>query len=94
MPWPLNNPPQPQQTGMDLLIGTDGVPSFTTTNINVDEYIEGTIFIDMIDKENSRLVWQGRGIGTINEHVNAEKREKRIKKSIAKIFNKYPPMKE
>ncbi len=69
-------------------------PSFTTTNINVDEYIEGTIFIDMIDKENSRLVWQGRGIGTINENVNAEKREKRIKKSIAKIFNKYPPMKE
>lgn len=66
-------------------------PQFTTTNINVTEYVQGTIFIDFINNETDQLVWQGRGIGTVSENITGEKRTKRIQKAIAKIFKKYPP---
>ena len=64
---------------------------FTTTSINVNDYTEGTIFIDFIDNDSNKLVWQGRGVGTLSPNLKAEKREKRIDKAINKIFKKYPP---
>ncbi|MDH3708911.1 MAG: DUF4136 domain-containing protein [Cyclobacteriaceae bacterium] len=64
---------------------------FSTTTINTYDYIEGTIFIDLIDASSKQLVWQGRGVGTVSESVKPEKREQRIKKGVAKIFKKYPP---
>ena len=64
---------------------------FSTTTINTYDYIEGTIFIDIIDAGSKQLVWQGRGVGTISESIKPEKREQRIKKGVAKIFKKYPP---
>ena len=64
---------------------------FTTTNINVHEYIEGTIFVDLIDSDANQLVWQGRGVGTVRENIKAARREKRIKKAMTKLFRRYPP---
>ena len=64
---------------------------FSSTNIDVYDYIEGTIFIDLISTESNQLVWQGRGVGTISQDVKPEKREKRINKAVAKIFRNYPP---
>ena len=64
---------------------------FTTTSINVNDYLEGTIFIDFINAGSNQLVWQGRGVGTLNPDAKPEKREKRIDKGVAKIFKKYPP---
>lgn len=64
---------------------------FSTTEINVNTYTEGTIFIDMIDVEKKQLVWQGRGVGTIDPDLAPEKREKNINAAIKKIFTKYPP---
>ena len=64
---------------------------FSTSNINVNDYTEGTIFLDFIDAESNQLVWQGRGVGTVQENASAEKREKRANKGMAKILKKYPP---
>ena len=64
---------------------------FTTTSINVNDYMEGTIFIDFIDSNSNKLVWQGRGVGTLSPNLKAAKREKRIDKAINKIFKRYPP---
>jgi len=66
---------------------------FSSTNIDVHDYIEGTIFIDLISTASNQLVWQGRGVGTISQDVKPEKREKRINKAVTKIFSKYPPEK-
>jgi hypothetical protein len=65
---------------------------FSSTTIDVESYIAGTIFIDLIDDESNSLIWQGRGTGTLQENISPEKREKRINKAIAKIFKKYPPV--
>ena len=32
---------------------------FSTTTINYDTYVDGTLFIDMIDTKKNQLVWQG-----------------------------------
>ena len=64
---------------------------FSTSTINVNDYTEGTIFLDFIDAESNQLVWQGRGVGTVQEKSSPEKREKRANKGMAKILKKYPP---
>lgn len=64
---------------------------FSTTTINVEQYVEGTLFIDMIDNAKKQLVWQGRGVGTLDPDASAEKREKNINYGVKQIFMKYPP---
>ena len=62
-----------------------------TTTVNYDSYVEGTLFVEMIDAAKKQLVWQGRGVGTIDPEASAEKREKNINYAIKQIFTKYPP---
>jgi hypothetical protein len=64
---------------------------FSTTQINVNEYTEGTLFINMVDKATDKLVWQGRGTKVIDEDASAEKRTQNINTAISSIFQKYPP---
>jgi hypothetical protein len=45
----------------------------------------------MIDGSKSEVVWQGRGVGTINPDASAEKREKNINYGVKQIFTTYPP---
>ena len=66
---------------------------FSTTSINVENYVEGTLFVDMIDASRKQLVWQGRAIGTINPDISTEKREANIKNAVKQVFTTYPPMK-
>jgi hypothetical protein len=64
---------------------------FSSATINYDSYTEGTLFIDMIDAAKNQLVWQGRGTGTIDPDVSAQKREQNINYAVKQIFTKYPP---
>lgn len=64
---------------------------FSTTTINYDSYQEGTLFVDMIDAKKLQLVWQGRGVGTLNPDASQKKREENIKYAVKNIFNAYPP---
>jgi hypothetical protein len=65
---------------------------FSTTTINYDSYTEGTLFVDMIDAAKKQLVWQGRGVKTIEPDASADKREKNINYAVKQIFTKYPPV--
>ena len=62
-------------------------------NINVNEYTEGTLFIDFIDKSKKELVWQGIGTGALKIQ-NVEKKEERIKLFVKEIISKFPPGQE
>jgi len=66
---------------------------FSTTDINIEEYVEGTLFVDMIDVSKKQLVWQGRAVGTLDPDASAEKREQNINSAVKQIFTKYPPVK-
>jgi len=64
---------------------------FSTTTINYDTYVDGTLFIDMIDAKKNQLVWQGRGTKTIEPDASQQKREQNISYAVKQIFMKYPP---
>jgi hypothetical protein len=64
---------------------------FSTTTINYDTYVDGTLFIDMIDASKKQLVWQGRGTKTIDPDASSQKREDNINYAVKQIFAKYPP---
>ena len=63
---------------------------FGSTNLNINQYTEGTLFIDFIDKKNNELIWQGIGSGAM-KMSNIEKKEKRINELVNKIILAYPP---
>lgn len=66
---------------------------FSTTTIDYNEYIDGTLLINMVDKSTEKIAWQGRGTRTIDEDASAEKRESNINYAVKQIFTNYPPKK-
>ena len=55
---------------------------------------EGSLYIDLIDTRSKELVWQGRGVGTLNNIDNIDKKEQRIRKFVSEILSEYPPERE
>ena len=51
---------------------------------------EGTLFIDFIDSENKRLVWQGKGTASLR-NSSVEAKEARTKEFVYEILQRYPP---
>lgn len=66
---------------------------YATTQVSYNDYIDGTMFVSMIDKSTEKIVWQGRGTKTIDEDASASKREQNINYAVKQIFSKYPPQK-
>jgi hypothetical protein len=64
---------------------------FSTTDIDVERYIEGTLFIDLIDATKKQLVWQGRGVKTLDPYATPQEKEQRIKSAVNSILARYPP---
>ncbi|WP_420320319.1 DUF4136 domain-containing protein [Flagellimonas sp.] len=58
---------------------------------NVSTRTEGSLYIDVIDAKKKELVWQGRGVGTLNNTKNIEKKEERIREFVSHILKEYPP---
>lgn len=66
---------------------------FSTTTVNYDKYVEGTMFITLIDRANEKIVWQGTGTKALEENSSAQKREENINYAVKQIFTNYPPKK-
>lgn len=62
------------------------------TNLNINQYTEGTLFLDFIDAKENELIWQGIGSGALTTR-SVEKKEERIKEFVKEILSKYPPEK-
>jgi len=57
----------------------------------ITKYTEGTLFIDVIEKEGKKLVWQGIGKGFLTKSSKPEKRDTNIQKFVREIMEHYPP---
>ena len=64
---------------------------FSTTQINYNNYTEGTLFVTLIDKATEKIAWQGKGKKTIQDNASAQKREQNIDYAVKQIFTNYPP---
>jgi len=60
----------------------------STTNYTENDYLEGTMVLDVFDGKSKDQIWQAVGVGTVQE--KPEKREKSIPKSINKLMKKFP----
>ena len=65
-------------------------PGFSTTQIQYIDFLEGTLFINMVDSERQHIVWQGRGTKQIDEDATPEIRDKNVNQVVAAIFEKFP----
>lgn len=52
---------------------------------------EGSLYIDLIDAKKKELIWQGKGVGTLGNNKNIEKKEARIQEFVSEILEQYPP---
>lgn len=64
---------------------------YQTTQIS--KYTEGTLFIDLIDPDGKKLIWQGIGSGFLTKSSKPEKREANIQLFVKEIMEKFPPAK-
>lgn len=55
----------------------------------VHRYTEGTMNVDIIDRSQNRLIWEGIAVGRVGNRAPAE-RNARINGAIAEIFARYP----
>jgi hypothetical protein len=62
-----------------------------TTNIDVSQYDEGTLVIDVIDMTEKELVWRGTGTGALNPNATVEERTANINNAVAQILAQFPP---
>ena len=61
-------------------------------NTSVSSYVEGTLFIDLIDAKKKELIWQGQGEGVLTKNV--DKKDEKVKEFVSKILEQYPPKKK
>ncbi len=52
--------------------------------------VSSRLYIDLIDAESGRLIWQGYGEGRL-QHLGGFEKENRINEFVEKILSKYPP---
>lgn len=65
-----------------------GMPMNSTTTTVRNDYLEGTLIVDVFDTKERKHIWQGIGKKTINE--NTSNREARIQEAVAAIMSQFP----
>ncbi|NUO87105.1 MAG: DUF4136 domain-containing protein, partial [Cupriavidus sp.] len=56
---------------------------------DVYRYTEGTVNIDLVDRRQMKLVWEGVAVGSVDTSDKASAQQ-RIDRTVAQIFAKYP----
>ena len=65
---------------------------FISMQIDVYQFTEGTLVIDLVDAETKNLVWRGTGTGAVDKTQRSpEEMQADIDKVINKIMASFPP---
>jgi len=62
--------------------------------VDVTQYDEGTLVIDVIDMAENKLVWRGIGSGAMSQSPTVEERTEKINSGVNQILAQFPPTKE
>jgi hypothetical protein len=63
---------------------------FKTNNVNVEDYEEGTVLINMLDESQKKIIWQVRASRLLQQGKSAKKRKRNIDKVVGKMFAHFP----
>lgn len=61
------------------------------STVDVYQYQQGTLIIDVIQASDKHLVWRGAAQKALEENPTPEKIEKTINQAVAKVFANFPP---
>jgi hypothetical protein len=61
----------------------------TTTSVRT--YTEGTLILDVIDREKNELVWRGSATKTIDQMDSPEQRVQTIQEAVGRLLKDFPP---
>lgn len=59
----------------------------------VEEIVNGTLVVDLVDAKTETLIWRGIAKKDIDTNAKPEKRDKNMNKAAEKLFKDYPPAK-
>lgn len=62
-------------------------------NVDVYQYTEGTLIVDLVNASTKQLTWRGSATGVVEPGSPPEKVEARLNDVAARIFQNYPPKK-
>ncbi len=68
-----------------------GISRFGTTQTRVFEYAEGTLIIDLADRESMMLAWRGWGSARLGRRPTPERTAARIHEIVPEILEQLPP---
>jgi hypothetical protein len=71
--------------------GYGGMASTSTYGSTSTVYV-GTLDLSMYDSAEKQLVWRGSASKTLDAKAKPDKKEKNIKKAVAKLLKNYPPI--
>jgi len=60
------------------------------TQTHVSNYTEGTVNVDLVDRELKRMVWEGVAVGRVNEKKTGDETREAIYAGIRDMFAGYP----
>jgi hypothetical protein len=60
-------------------------------DVQVREYEEGMLILDIVDGKSRELVWRGSAQAEIRSDVGPQKKEERIRRAAEKILEQFPP---
>jgi len=60
------------------------------TQTHVSNYTEGTINVDMVDRAEKRMVWEGVAVGRVNDKNTPDETRANIHSGIKEMFANYP----
>lgn len=60
----------------------------SNTYVDVNKSIEGTLFIDLIDVQEKKMIWEGVAEGLINPRT--ETREEQLNNVVGMVFKNFP----
>ena len=64
------------------------------SSVDVSQYTEGTLVIDILKPTGEHLVWRGTGSARLREEKDPEKRIQKINDAVDKILAQFPPEKK
>ena len=59
--------------------------------VDVYQYVEGSIIVDIVDARTRALVWRGSATSIIDPDATPEERTERINEAVAKMLQDFPP---
>jgi hypothetical protein len=71
--------------------GAGGYGGYRGGNIDVTQYTEGTLFIDMVDNKKKKLIWRGTGSGIVNPPSSPQESAEKVNNAVAKVLEDFPP---